>query len=345
MRYPGRAEIKVDDIADPCPGPGEVLVGIRFGGICGTDLHYLHDGGVGDSIITEPLVLGHEVSGIVLAHGDGDTGSPPVGAAVAIYPASPCGCCPECLVGRRTICRNTAYLGSAARTPHAQGAFCERIVVPAHHAIPLPANVDLRQGALVEPLSVALHAIEALGTVFDRTVLVTGAGPVGSLAVAALKVAGARCVYVSDLTDHALGIALRCGADVVLRANGSDDVTWPDEVDLAIEASGSGPGLQSAMRTVRRGGRVVQLGILPQGLTGLLGNLLVTKELELRGSFRFDTEIHTAIKLFADGLDINAVMTGTYPLEQAPDAFTFPSDRTAASKVLLDMNPHLERTF
>lgn len=333
----GAGRLKVAELPTPEPGAGEVAVAITYGGVCGSDLHYYHDGAAGEFTIREPLVVGHEVVGRIAALGDGVTGLQ-VGQSVAVHPAVVCGECAECMSGRPHLCPSSRYLGSAAHFPHVQGGFTERLIVGADRAVGLPTGMTLRRAALSEPFSVAYHAVKRAGDIRGASVLVTGAGPIGCLAVAAVKQAGAGTVYVSDLTDHALQQARRMGADVALRADRPDDA-WPAAVDVAIEASGSGPGLNSCIKTVRRAGIVVQVGILPPGLTPILGNALVNKELRLHGSWRFHTEFAEAIALLATEIDAEPLISHEFPLSQAQQAFDTASDRTTACKVLLRIGP------
>jgi L-idonate 5-dehydrogenase len=214
----------VDEVASSVPGPGQVAVDVAFGGICGSDLHYYHDGRVGDFRVVEPMILGHEVAGRVAVGGDG-TDAPPPGTPVAIHPATPCDECRECRAGHRNVCAATRYLGSAARVPHVQGGFAQRIVVPAGQVRPLPSGLPLRLAALTEPLSVALHAVHRAGEVRGSRVLVTGAGPIGCLVVAALRHAGAAEVIAVDLVDEALALAVRVGATSAVRAGKRPRIT------------------------------------------------------------------------------------------------------------------------
>ncbi|QGN31870.1 L-idonate 5-dehydrogenase [Microlunatus sp. Gsoil 973] len=321
---------------DPEPGPGEVAVDIVYGGICGSDLHYYHDGAAGEFVIREPLVVGHEVVGRVGVIGEGVTGIE-VGTPVAVHPAQVCGECEDCTAGRPQLCASSRYLGSAAHFPHIQGGFTQRLVVGAGRAVPLPDGMSLRRAALSEPFSVAYHAVRRAGELTGRSVLVTGAGPIGCLAVAAAREAGAETIYASDLTDYALAQAKQMGADVLLRADHPDDPAWPAKVDVAIEASGSGPGLNTCIRTVRRAGTVVQVGILPPGMTSVLGNALVNKEIELLGSWRFHDEFADAIGMLADRIDAEPLISHEFPLADARAAFDTASDRTTACKVLLQI--------
>ncbi|WP_329314843.1 L-idonate 5-dehydrogenase [Streptomyces sp. NBC_01262] len=330
-------DLRVEAWDPGLPGPGEVLVAATLGGICDSDLHYYHRGSVGDFQVRQPMVLGHEVVGRISALGPGTDG-PAAGTPVAVHPATPCGACPECARGERNVCGHARYLGSAARMPHVQGGFAQRLVVPADQVRALPPGLDPRRAVLAEPLSVALHAVRRAGEVAGRRVLVTGAGPIGALVVAALRHAGAAEVIVSDLLDAPLAVARRVGATATVRADRPDDPAWPDCVDIAIEASGSAPGLGTCLRRVRRGGTVVLLGLLPPGETGFMGNAVVTREITMRGAFRFDREFDDALSLLASGLDVDPVISHTFPLTRAVEAFDLAGDRTRASKVLLDLD-------
>ncbi|MFD5317740.1 L-idonate 5-dehydrogenase [Streptomyces sp. NPDC127098] len=331
----GAGDLRVEERPEPEPGPGQALVAIRYGGVCGSDLHYHRHGGVGDFRLREPLVPGHEVVGTVVDRGPGATG-PAVGTPVAVHPATPCGRCPECASGRANICRDTRYLGSAARMPHVQGGFAARIVVPADQLRPLPPGLDLRRAALAEPLAVALHAVRRAGPVAGRHVLVTGAGPIGCLVAAAADEAGAASVTVTDLLPRALEFARTAGATAVVRADDQDDPGWPEQVDVAIEASGTAPGLADCLNRVTRGGVVVQLGLLPPGTTPFAGNALVTREIELRGAFRFAPELDEALRLLAARPALEGLISAVRPVRDAADAFALAADRATSCKVLLD---------
>lgn len=234
------------------------------------------------------------------------------------------------------MCRDTRYLGSAARTPHVQGGFAAQVVVPAEQLRTIPAGLPLRRAALAEPLSVALHAVRRAGDVTGKHVLVTGAGPIGCLVVAAAKAAGAARVTVTDLLPRALEYAVAAGADDALRADDPSAPAWPSEVDTAIEASGVAAGLDTCLRLVRRGGVVVQLGMLPPGQSPFAGNLVVSREIELRGAFRFDAEFDDALALLAREPRFDHLVSAVVPLGEAESAFTLAANRAESCKVLLD---------
>ncbi|HEY3562083.1 MAG TPA: L-idonate 5-dehydrogenase [Kribbella sp.] len=327
----GAGDLRVEERAGVEPGAGQVAVRIAYGGICGTDLHYYHDGGVGNFRIRQPLVLGHEVVGRISA------GDLPVGTPVGIHPATPCGDCPECRRDRRNICAFSNYLGSAARDPHIQGGFVEELILPADQVRPLPDGLALRKAVLAEPLSVAIHAVRQAGegAVDGKRVLVTGAGPIGLLVVAALRRAGAGEVIATDLQEYPLELAREVGATQTIRVGGSER---PGEIDVAIEASGTAGGLRTCLEQVRRGGTVVQVGSLPPGDTPFPGAVLMTRELTLTGAFRFDHEFDTALAWLADGLYVDPIVTHTFPIAEAVTAFDLASDRSVASKVLLELS-------
>lgn len=331
----GAGDLRTADVAALPLQPGEVAVDVELGGICGSDLHYWRDGGVGDFRIREPLVLGHEVVGRVAELGEGVDGLA-TGTAVGIHPATVCGECAPCRSGRRNLCANVRYLGSAARFPHVQGGFRERLVLPAAQVVPLPANLALERAVLAEPLAVALHAVHRAGDVLGRDVLVTGSGPIGVLVVAALRAAGAARITVTDLVPEALEVARAVGATSTT-ALGADPDPTPDSADVVVEASGAPPALRTGLGAIRRGGTIVLLGMLPPGEVAFAGNVAVTRELDIRGSFRFDAEFGEALTLLAGGLPLDGVVTGVRPLSGAVAAFELAADRQRSCKVLLDL--------
>ncbi|GLH96065.1 L-idonate 5-dehydrogenase [Phytohabitans aurantiacus] len=329
----GAGDLRLEHRDVPAPGPGEVAIAVRYGGICGSDLHYWRHGAVGEFRVREPLVLGHEVAGTVHALGDG-VESVTVGAPVTVHPATPCGACRQCLGGRPNICPNARYLGSAARFPHVQGGFADVLVVREDQVIALPAGLDLRRAAVVEPASVAWHAVRQLGDARDSRVLVTGAGPIGCLVVSALRAAGAAEIVVTDVHPEPLAVAAALGATrTVLVGDGTDDLT----ADAAIESSGSPAGFNTCLRAVDRGGLVVGLGLLPPGDSPIAANLIVTRELRVVGSFRFDREPGDVLAALSDGrLAVDPVITQVVPLDALGDAFPLAGDPTRSCKVLLD---------
>ncbi|MDX2556411.1 L-idonate 5-dehydrogenase [Streptomyces stelliscabiei] len=332
----GAGDLRLEERPVPVPGPGEVAVDIRYGGICGSDLHYWRHGAVGEFRIREPLVLGHEVVGRVREVGPG-TPAPAPGTPVAVHPLASCGSCRQCLAGRRNTCLDTGYLGSAARDPHVQGGFADVIVVPAERVLPLPHGLDLRLAAVAEPAAVAWHAVRQAGDVRGKRVLVTGAGPIGCLVVAALRAAGAAEITVTDVHEAPLAIAKQVGATSTVRVGAGVDGLDELAADLAIESSGSPAGLRTCVYGVDRGGLVVGLGLLPPGDTPVAANALITREVRLVGSFRFDDELTDVLRALADGsLPVDPVVTSVVPAANTQAAFELAADPARSCKVLLD---------
>jgi len=332
----GIGDLRVEHRDAPTPGPGHVAVRVRYGGICGSDLHYWRHGAVGDFRVREPLTLGHEVVGEVHSVGEGVTvtSALEVGTPVAVHPATPCGTCPQCAQGRRNICATSRYLGSAAHFPHVQGGFADLLIAPAAQVLALPPDLDSRRAALAEPAAVAWHAVSRAGDVRGKSVLVTGAGPIGCLVVAALRTAGAAEITVTDLHEQPLAIAASVGATRTLLATESTDDL---RVDVAIESSGSPAGLAAAIAGLHPGGRLVGLGLLAHGQAPVAVNTVITRELEYVGSFRFDTAICDVLGAMADGsLFVDPVVTAVRPVDDAAEAFALAAAPERSCKVLLD---------
>ncbi|QNE14942.1 L-idonate 5-dehydrogenase [Pseudarthrobacter sp. NBSH8] len=333
-------DLRVEEVPLGVPGPGEAVVEVAYGGICGSDLHYWLHGAAGESVLKAPMVLGHEISGTVVAAAADGTG-PGVGTAVAVHPATPGPGAGDVRwpAGRPNLSPGCTYLGSAARFPHTDGAFARYVNLPSRMLRALPAGVDLRTAALIEPAAVAWHAVARAGDVAGKSVLVIGCGPIGTLAVAVLKRAGAGRITAVDVHTKPLEIAAVVGADQTLQA-GDTDAIAAVQADVVIESSGSHHGLASAIQGAGRGGTVVMVGLLPTGPQPVLISLAITRELDLRGSFRFTNEIDDVITALADGtLHINSVITHEYPLNHGLEAFETARNSAASGKVLLNFQP------
>lgn len=329
-----KGDLRLEDLPAPVPAADEAVVAIAYGGICGSDLHYWRDGAAGQSILREPMVLGHEVVGVVRTPAVDGSGPPP-GTAVAVHPATPAAAgTVRWPSDRPNLSPGGSYLGSAARLPHTQGAFAELVALPTRMLRALPASLPMRTAALAEPAAVAWHAVARAGAVRGRSVLVIGAGPIGLLTVAVLRRAGADVTAV-DLEDRALDLAVELGAERTLDARDEHAVAAV-QADIAIEASGHPAGLAGAIAGTARGGRVVMVGLLPPGPQPVPVAAAISKELELVGSFRFNDEIDDVIAALADGsLAADPVITHEYDLADAVAAFTVAAAAGASSKVLL----------
>ena len=331
----GDIRIETEEVA--APGPGQVLLRMGAGGICGSDLHYYQDGGFGPIRVREPIILGHEAAGTVEAVGEGVALCP--GDHVALNPSRPCGNCRFCHEGSFQHCLNMRFNGSAMRMPHEQGAFRDLMVVEAAQCVPVSAGTSLQKAACAEPLAVCLHARNRAGDLRGKHVLVTGAGPIGSLCVAAAAHAGAAEIVVTDLHDAVLGAAKAMGATRTIniaREAGEIPAYAADKghFDVAFECSAAAPALRTAIEVTRPLGRIVQVGVtgdLPVPL-----NLIVGKEVEIAGSHRFHAEFAEAVRLIDEGeIDPAPILTGSFPVDQALEAFKLAGDRRRAVKVQL----------
>ncbi|MCW5951974.1 MAG: L-idonate 5-dehydrogenase [Propionibacteriaceae bacterium] len=338
----GPNDLRVEDVPVAVPGDGEALVEVAYGGICGSDLHYAIHGRGSFSVVTEPLILGHELSARVAVLGPGTAHLPlAVGDPVAVNPATNCGVCPQCRAGRPQTCGFTRYLGSAATKPHVQGGLIQYLVTQAELLCPLPAGVDLKLGALAEPFAVAVHGVRRAGNVAGCAVLVTGAGPIGLLAAVAARAAGAATVAITDLQGFSLGLARQLGFTTVLNvAEEAGRVALAGlrgQIDVAIEASGAVPALRSCLESVRAGGTVVQLGMLPMGDSPIDVGQMMARELDYRAALRFGHEFPEAVRLLGEHPELRALITHIVPLETGASAIAIASDRSTASKVLIDL--------
>ena len=330
----GAGDLRVEEVADPTAGPGEVVVAMEWGGICGSDLAYWKHGRSGTATLRHPMVLGHEVAGRITALGDGVRGLE-VGQPVTFQPAQLVGdgVMPDRLAGRTNLYPQVRYFGSAAFDPHTDGGFSELRAVRAAQVRPLPDSVSTRRGALAEPLAVALHAVGRAPALAGRTVLVNGAGPIGSLVVAAAKHAGAAHVIAADLAPASLEVARSMGADTTVDLTTG---TLPEDVELVFEASGAPAAVGAVLRATAKGGTVVQVGNLPGTAAEVTLGDLVTRELTWIGSYRFSEEVDDAIQALADGLDVDPLMTHTFGIDDAGEALRVAADRTSgSSKVML----------
>ncbi|YCK83769.1 L-idonate 5-dehydrogenase [Arthrobacter sp. D3-18] len=331
----GKGDLRVEDIPLTAPAPDEAVVEIAYGGICGSDLHYWLHGAAGESVLKEPMVLGHEIVGVVVQQAV-DGAGPGVGTRVAVHPATPASGDVRYPEDRPNLSPGCTYLGSAARYPHTDGAFSRYANLPTRMLRPLPENLNLRTAALVEPASVAWHAVGRAGDVKGKSTLVIGSGPIGALVVAVLKRAGAARIVAVDMHDKPLEIARAVGADEVLKGDDADAIAAV-EADVVIESSGSHFGLASAIKGATRGGKVVMVGLLPSGPQPVFISLAITRELELLGSFRFNNEINEVIDALADGsLFVDPVVTHEFHLAQGLEAFEVAKNSAESGKVLLN---------
>lgn len=316
VRIHGRQDLRIEDVPDPEVGPGQVRVRVADVGICGSDLHYLSDGAAGIFAIRAPLIPGHELSGVV----DADlSGTYAAGTPVTVHPA-----------------HDGGYLGSASTWPHTMGAMAELLVVRTDQIRALPDGLPLRRAALAEPLAVGLHGIAIGGGAAGKRVLVSGSGPIGLLAAAAALAQGATEVVCTDLLPGPLARARALGATPV--RIGQDEL--PESAfDLTLECAGVPQALHALLLATKRAGIVVQVGNVPNEPRPVNLAPMVSKEIQLRGTFRFNNEIDDAIALLAEHPQFEQIITQVLPLERTPEAFAVAADSEASGKVLLEVTP------
>ncbi|WP_376872870.1 L-idonate 5-dehydrogenase [Albirhodobacter sp. R86504] len=354
VRLHQQNDLRIEQMEAPqTVSAGEVLIGVEAVGFCGSDLHYHSQGGIGTIRVREPIILGHEASGRVLALGDGVTtgadGTPlQVGDLVALNPSHPCHECRFCKAGTPHHCTAMRFKGSAMFLPHEQGFMRSRLSIEAAQCYKIAEGVPATVAALAEPLAVCRRAVtramEIAGPITGKRVLVTGAGPIGVLCAALARHFGALEVVVTDLQDAPLAVAGALGATKVVNvARDADRMAEysaeKGQFDLVFECSAAEPALRMAISATRPMGTIVQVGVM--GDTPLPFNMVVAKEINLIGTHRFDKEFGQAVALInasalggAEGLA--PMITHVMRVDQADEAIAIASDRTQAVKVQIN---------
>jgi L-iditol 2-dehydrogenase len=311
LRRPGEMVL----VSRPVPdvAPGHVLVRVRSVGVCGSDVHYFEHGRIGDFVVREPLVLGHEVSGMIAATGPG-VGSDRVGSRVAVEPGTSCGVCELCKAGRYNLCPAMRFFA----TPPVDGALAEYIEVRADLAFDLPDSVSDDAAALLEPLSVGIWANRKAGVTAGSRLMIAGAGPIGLVTAQVARALGATTIVVTDIAGHRLAAARAHGATAALPA--ADVAGAGTDFDAFIDCSGAPAAITSGLRGLRPAGVAVLVGMGPDELVLPFG-LLQQRELTVTGTFRYANTWPTAIALAASGaVDVDALVTDRYPLAEAARA-------------------------
>jgi L-idonate 5-dehydrogenase len=318
--------------------PGQVEVAIEAGGICGSDLHYYNHGGFGTVRLREPMILGHEVAGTVRTLGAG-VSTLAVGDRVAVSPSRPCITCEYCLVGQQNHCLNMRFYGSAMPMPHIQGAFRQRLLAEQWQCHKVADGISINEAAMAEPFAVTLHAVARAGSLTGKRVLVTGCGPIGALAIIAARAHGAREIVVTDMMDAVLNKALEVGADRVINVAENPGhlqayAANKGYFDVQFEASGNERAVRSGLEVLRPRSILVQLGL--GGDVAIPQNMVVAKEIEMKGTFRFHEEFALAIDLINHRrVDLKPLLTDVFALQDAVKAFETAADRTRSMKVQL----------
>lgn len=345
-RLHGPADLRVESVPHPGPpGPGEVLLAVRAVGICGSDLHTYQDARIGDTALQAPLVLGHEFAGVVEAVGrealDGHFQPLTEGLRVAVDPAQPCYRCELCEQGHPNLCQRLHFCGLYPD----DGSLCQWMHVPARTCFPVPASLDDASAALLEPLGVAIHAVDLARIRVANSVAILGAGPIGLTILQLVRLSGADPIFVSDKFPWRLVLAERFGA-ITVNCDEADPVqavleaTAGRGVDVAIEAAWSDRSVQQAAEMVRLGGRLVLVGIPGDDRLELKHSTARRKGLTIRMARRMKHTYPRAIHLVERGaVDLHRLISHRFPLAQAPEAFALNSAyRDEVVKVVIDID-------
>jgi L-idonate 5-dehydrogenase len=340
VRIHAKQDMRTEQVPTPDPAADEVRLRVGYVGICGSDLHYYQDGAAGIFTIREPLIPGHEVSGVV----DLDpSGAYEPGTPVTVHPATWGKPQPDLTEKQRHLWPDGGYLGSASTWPHTHGGLAEQLIVRRDQIRRLPASLPVKRAALAEPLAVGLHGIAVGGGVRDKRVLISGSGPIGLLTAAAAAAGGAAEVVCADLLAGPLQRARSLGAASPVSIEtvqiGVEDL--PDShFDVTLECAGVPQALHGLLIATRRAGVVVQVGNLPDAIRPVNLAPLVSKEIQLRGTFRFNDEIDAAITLLDQNPQIEQVITHVLPIEDVDQAFAVAADSEASGKVLVEVSAY-----
>jgi L-iditol 2-dehydrogenase len=323
----GPGKIVLEDRPVPEPGPREVLVEITAVGVCGSDVHYFQHGRIGPYVVREPLILGHESAGRIAAVG-AEVSRHAVGERVTLEPGVPCGRCRECRTGRYNLCADVVFFA----TPPIDGAFANYVTIHEDFAFALPDELSDDVGALMEPLSVGIWACRKAGVSAGDRVLITGAGPIGLLALQVARAFGATQVEISDVSESRLALAARTGATRTLHA-GRDE---PAEADALIECSGHPAALSTGIAALRPAATGVLVGMGPGDTAEVPLSLIQNREIWLTGTFRYANTYPTAIALGASGrVDLEALITGHYGLDETDRALRVGLEDPDSVKVMV----------
>ena len=334
--YHGPKDMTIENWELPTPAPGQVRLRTAFCGICGSDVH----GWLGiTGRRTPPMVMGHELSGIVDALGEGVTGWK-IGDRVTVQPTFSCNSCDYCKEGLNNICPTREFMGALS----CNGAFMDAFCVPAENLCKLPDNLSLEVGALIEPFAVAYRGVRHAGDISGKTVMICGAGTIGLMVLKVCKMLGAKTIVIVDLSDDRLKLAKQHGADVLI--NGKSDISAAltahgirDQIDVAIEAVGVSPTVQQTVDFVKTRGQIIWIGNSAP-MVSLNMQTVVTRELNIQGSYIYtDADFRECVRLLSEQpQDFTGIISQVISVEEAGAVFEELSQgATAKIKVLVDM--------
>ncbi|WP_028579032.1 L-idonate 5-dehydrogenase [Desulfogranum japonicum] len=337
-RLYGQGDVRIETDSVSPPGPGEVLVRVMRGGICGSDLHYFLHGGFGPIRVREPIIMGHEFAGYIEQVGP-DVSDLAVGDRVGINPSQPCGSCKYCEQDTPQHCLNMRFIGSAFALPHEQGGFRERLTIKAEQCVQGGQDTDFAKLASAEPLAVCLHAARKAGDLRGQKILVNGAGPIGALCVAVARHFHAQEIVVADLFTKTLDVAMQMGADKAINLSQGPEqlnnyAADKGYFDLVFECSAAQAAMANIFKVIRPQGMIIQVGVT--GELNIPLSSLVGKEIKWMGSHRFHYEYKEAIKLISRGnIDVTPMISEVFPMDAVQQALDTATDRSKAVKVQL----------
>lgn len=326
----GVRTLEIEDRPVPTPAAYEVLIEVAAVGVCGSDVHYYREGRIGDFVVDEPMILGHELSGRIAAVGDGvDPGR--VGQRVAVEPQNPCRRCTQCMAGRYNLCPDMKFYA----TPPVDGAFCRYVTIDADFAHPIPDSMSDEAAALLEPLSVAVTTMRKANIAPGSSILIAGAGPIGIITAQAARAFGAARIVVSDPVESRRERALTFGATEVIDPMTVDVAALDPQVDAFVDASGAVPAVQSGILAVGPAGRVVLVGMGADNYPLPISHIQ-NLEITVTGVFRYTDTWPAAIHLVSSGLvDLDRLVTGRYDLEHVADALDSDTDPASLKSIVV----------
>ena len=314
----------------PQPGPNEVLIQVAAVGVCGSDVHYYRHGRIGDFVIHDRLILGHELAGTIVAVG-GRVDQNRVGQRVAVEPQTRCHTCDQCSAGRYNLCPNIKFFG----TPPVDGAFCEFVAIDSECAFEMPDSMSFEAGALLEPLSVGIAAARKANVVPGSTVLIAGSGPIGIICAQAARAFGASSIIMSDPVEDRLSKALALGAT---QGISPAEVPNIEKVDVFIDACGVGPAIHAGILATKAGGTAVLVGMGAAGLRLPVG-YIAAHEIQVTGIFRYTHTWPLAMGMVADGsVNLDAMVTGAFTLNEVKQALESDGDPTSMKSIVYPTN-------
>ena len=316
-------DLRLENLPRPTPGPGEVLLRVACVGVCGSDVHYYVEGRIGDQVVAAPIILGHEFSAWVAGLGTGVEGLE-IGQLVTVEPAIHCGECESCREGHPNLCPSVRFCGP----PPVDGVFAEYTVMPAENCFPLPEGFGSVEGAMLEPLGIAIHTVDLAHLKPGQIVAVLGAGPIGLLTAAVAKAAGASAIYMTEPLAYRRRFALDHIADAALNPDDTDVVaeimrlTGGRGVDVAFEAAGAPETPEQAAAVARPGGKMIVVGIPSDDTMTLTATTVRRKGLTIKLVRRMKHTYPRAIRLVQTGMvDVKSLVTHLLPLERITEAF------------------------